>query len=240
MKQDATPHSHHISRQFNSDLEEIKSNMLEMGGMVEKQLTDAIDAIISADSGLGQLVKEDDASINAMQVKIDEECNRILVRRQPAASDLRLVLSIIKAANDLERIGDESAKIARLAIELTEQGDSSKGYIEIRHIGERVRNMVYMSLDAFARYDVDAALAVAREDVSVDMEYSTAMREMITHMIEDPRSITRVLNVMWALRSLERVGDHAKNIAEHVIYMVKGTDVRHLGLSGLEEQVKSE
>jgi len=240
MKQDATLHSHHISRQFNSDLEEIKNNMLEMGGMVEKQLTDAIDAIISADSGLGQLVRDDDASINAMEVKIDEECNRILVRRQPAASDLRLVLSIIKTVNDLERIGDESAKIARLAIELTEDGDSSKGYIEIRHIGERVRNMVYMALDAFARYDVDAALAVAREDVNVDMEYSTAMREMITYMIEDPRCITRVLNVVWVLRSLERVGDHAKNIAEHVIYMVKGTDVRHLGLSGLEEQVKSE
>ncbi|MDO9318094.1 MAG: phosphate signaling complex protein PhoU [Pseudomonadota bacterium] len=240
MKQDATLHSHHISRQFNSDLEEIKNNMLEMGGMVEKQLTDAIEAIISADSGLGQLVGEDDASINAMEVKIDEECNRILVRRQPAASDLRLVLSIIKTVNDLERIGDESAKIARLAIELTEQGDSSKGYVEIRHIGERVRKMVHMALDAFARYDVDAALAVAREDVSVDMEYSSAMREMITYMIEDPRSITRVLNVVWALRSLERVGDHAKNIAEHVIYLVKGTDVRHLGLSGLEEQVKSE
>lgn len=240
MKQDATLHSHHISRQFNSDLEEIKNNMLEMGGMVEKQLTDAIEAIISADSGLGQRVGEDDASINAMEVKIDEECNRILVRRQPAASDLRLVLSIIKTVNDLERIGDESAKIARLAIELTEQGDSSKGYVEIRHIGERVRKMVHMALDAFARYDVDAALAVAREDVSVDMEYSSAMREMITHMIEDPRSITRVLNVVWALRSLERVGDHAKNIAEHVIYLVKGTDVRHLGLSGLEEQVKSE
>jgi phosphate transport system protein len=238
MNKDAKIHSHHISQQFNADLEEIKNNLLEMGGMVEKQLSDAIDAIITADIGLGALVREDDAAINAMEMQIDEECNRILARRQPAASDLRLVLSIIKAVNDLERIGDESAKIARLAIELTEQGESSKGYVEIRHIGEHVRRMVSMALDAFARYDIDAALAVAREDVSVDLEYSSAMREMITYMIEDPRSITRVLNVVWALRALERVGDHAKNIAEHVIYLVKGTDVRHLGLDGLEKTVR--
>ena len=185
-------------------------------------------------------MREDDAAINAMEIKIDEECNRILVRRQPAASDLRLVLTIIKTVNDLERIGDESAKVAKLAIELTEQGESSKGYIEIRHIGERVRKMVYTALDAFARYDLDAALQVAREDVSVDVEYSTAMREMITYMIEDPRSITRVLNVKWARRSIGRIGDHAKNIAEHVVYLVKGTDVRHIGLSGLEEQVKGD
>ncbi len=240
MNKDAKIHSHHISQQFNADLEEIKNNVLEMGGMVEKQLSDAIDAIINADSGLGALVREDDAAINAMEMQIDEECNRILARRQPAASDLRLVLSIIKAVNDLERIGDESAKIARLAIELTEQGESSKGYVEIRHIGEHVRRMVSMALDAFARYDIDAALAVAREDASVDVEYSSAMREMITYMIEDPRSITRVLNVVWALRALERVGDHAKNIAEHVIYLVKGTDVRHLGLDGLEKTVRLE
>lgn len=238
MNKDAKIHSHHISQQFNADLEEIKNNLLEMGGMVEKQLSDAIDAIINADSGLGALVREDDAAINAMEMQIDEECNRILARRQPAASDLRLVLSIIKAVNDLERIGDESAKIARLAIELTEQGESSKGYVEIRHIGEHVRRMVSMALDAFARYDIDAALSVAREDASVDLEYSSAMREMITYMIEDPRSITRVLNVVWALRALERVGDHAKNIAEHVIYLVKGTDVRHLGLDGLEKTVR--
>lgn len=238
MNKDAKIHSHHISQQFNADLEEVKNNLLEMGGMVEKQLSDAIEAIITADSGLGALVREDDAAINAMEMQIDEECNRILARRQPAASDLRLVLSIIKAVNDLERIGDESAKIARLAIELTEQGESSKGYVEIRHIGEHVRRMVSMALDAFARYDIDAALAVAREDASVDLEYSSAMREMITYMIEDPRSITRVLNVVWALRALERVGDHAKNIAEHVIYLVKGTDVRHLGLDGLEKTVR--
>ena len=240
MKTDAGVHGHHISQQFNQELEEIKSSMLEMGGLVEHQLGDALAALISADSELGRTVRANDDAVNAMELNIDEACNRILARRQPAASDLRLVLGIIKATNDLERIGDEAAKIARLAIELAEQGDSSKGYVEIRHIGERVRHMVNMALDAFARYDAEAAIAVAREDVSVDLEYGTAMREMITFMIEDPRSITRVLNVIWALRSLERVGDHAKNIAEHVVYMVMGADVRHVGLSGMEEQVKAE
>ena len=240
MKTEAGIHAHHISQQFNTELEEIKGSMLEMGGMVEKQIGDAIDALINADSSLGQQVRDNDAIINDMEITIDESCNRILARRQPAASDLRLVLGIIKAVNDLERMGDESAKIARLAIELTEQGSSSKGYIEIRHIGERVRKMVHMALDAFARYDADAALEVAKEDVNVDMEYGTAMREMITYMIEDPRSITRVLNIIWALRALERVGDHAKNIAEHVVYIVLGTDVRHIGLSSMEQQVKAE
>jgi len=240
MKTDAGVHSHHISQQFNLELEEIKSSMLEMGGLVEKQLADALVALITADSELGASVRANDDAVNEMELSIDEACNRILARRQPAASDLRLVMGIVKAVNDLERIGDEAAKIARLAVELAEQGDSSKGFVEIRHIGERVRHMVNMALDAFARYDAEAALAVAKEDVSVDLEYGSAMREMITYMIEDPRSITRVLNIIWALRSLERAGDHAKNIAEHVVYMVMGTDVRHAGLSSMEKQVKSE
>ena len=238
MKTDAGVHGHHISQQFNQELEEIKSSMLEMGGLVEHQLGDALAALISADSELGRTVRANDDVVNDMELNIDEACNRILARRQPAASDLRLVLGIIKATNDLERIGDEAAKIARLAIELAEQGDSSKGYVEIRHIGERVRHMVNMALDAFARYDAEAAIAVAREDVSVDLEYGTAMREMITFMIEDPRSITRVLNVIWALRSLERVGDHAKNMSEYVVYMVKGKDVRHISMDEMADEVR--
>ncbi len=237
MKSDAAQHSHHISQQFNLELEEIKSNLLEMGGLVEQQLSNAITAVVSADSELAEHVVAGDADVNAMELNIDDACNRILARRQPAASDLRLVLGIIKAVNDLERIGDEAAKIAKLALELNET-DSSKGYVEIRHIGERVRKMLDMGLDAFARYDAEAALAVAREDENVDMEYGSAMREMITYMIEDPRSITRVLSIIWALRSLERVGDHAKNIAEHVIYMVVGEDVRHGGLNQLEQQLR--
>lgn len=237
MKSDAAQHSHHISQQFNLELEEIKSNLLEMGGVVEQQLSNAISAVVSADGLLAEQVVHRDNEVNGMELVIDEACNRILARRQPAASDLRLVLGIIKAVNDLERIGDEAARIAKLALALTEENDSSKGYVEVRHIGERVRKMLDMGLDAFARYDSEAALSVAREDESVDLEYGSAMREMITYMIEDPRSITRVLNIIWVLRSLERVGDHAKNIAEHVIYMVVGEDVRHGGLGQVEEQL---
>ena len=240
MKSDAGLHSHHISQQFNLELDEIKSNMLEMGGLVEQQVSDAITAVVSVDPELARRVRETDDTVNEMEISIDEACNRILARRQPAASDLRLVLGIIKAVNDLERTGDEAAKIAGFAEELDLEAGHSKGLVEIRHIGERVRKMVNMALDAFARYDAEAALEVAREDVNVDMEYGTAMREMITYMIEDPRSISRVLNIIWALRSLERIGDHAKNIAEHVVYMVVGTDVRHTGLSNMEREIKAD
>lgn len=232
-------HKHHISRQFNAELEDVKSRMLEMGGVIEKQFNDALESLMQADSELARRVRHDDEEINAREIAIDEECSRILARRQPAASDLRLVLAIIKTIRDLERIGDESSKIAKMAIKLCEEGESPKGYMEVRHIGERVGRMIHGILDAFARYDIEAAWSVAQEDARVDLDYRSAMREIVTYMMEDPRSITRVLNIMWALRALERIGDHVKNISEHVIYVVKGTDVRQHGidktLEGMEE-----
>lgn len=223
--------THHISAQFNAELEEIRSHLLAMGGLVEKQVTDAVNALIDADSGLAQQVREVDAQINQMERDIDEECVRILARRQPAASDLRLIISISKSVIDLERIGDEATKIAKRAIDLCEEGQAPRGYVEIRHIGEQVRKMVQEALDAFARFDADLALSVAQYDKIVDREYKSALRELATYMMEDPRSISRVLSVIWALRSLERIGDHARNIAELVIYLVRGTDVRHTGLA---------
>ncbi|MNF52528.1 phosphate uptake regulator, PhoU [Pseudomonas linyingensis] len=223
--------THHISAQFNAELEEIRSHLLAMGGLVEKQVTDAVNALVDADSGLAQQVREVDAQINQMERDIDEECVRILARRQPAASDLRLIISISKSVIDLERIGDEATKIAKRAIELCEDGQAPRGYVEIRHIGEQVRKMVQEALDAFARFDADLALSVAQYDKIVDREYKSALRELATYMMEDPRSISRVLSVIWALRSLERIGDHARNIAELVIYLVRGTDVRHTGLA---------
>ena len=229
--------SHHISQQFNNELEELRNNLLSMGGLVEKQVTDAIDCLINADSEAAMTVCEKDTDINYMEIAIDEECSRILARRQPAASDLRLVIACSKASTDLERIGDEAAKIARFAISLSEQGEAPKGYIETRHIGNHVRQMVQDSLNAFARFDADLALAVAKEDKAVDREYKSATRELVTYMMEDPRSITRVLNIMWVLRSLERIGDHARNLAEYVIYLVKGTDVRHIGIKRIQEEV---
>ncbi len=227
----------HISQQFNTELEELRSQLLAMGGAVEKQVTDAIESLIAADSELALSVRAKDDDVNFMEVSIDEEASRILARRQPAASDLRLVIACTKASTDLERIGDEAAKIARFSMELAEHGESPRGYIEARHIGTHVRRMVQDALNAFARFDADMALAVAQEDKSVDREYRSAMRELVTYMMEDPRSITRVLNIMWVLRSLERIGDHARNIAEYVIYLVKGTDVRHIGLKKMKAEV---
>jgi phosphate transport system protein len=172
-----------------------------------------------------------------MEMSIDEECARILARRQPAAGDLRLVLAISKVNTDLERVGDEAGKIARQAIQLSEDGAASRGYVEVRHIGERVIDMLHRALDSFARLDAVQALEVAREDKFVDREYNSAIRELVTYMMEDSRQITRTLNVIWALRSLERIGDHARNIAEYVIYLVKGKDVRHIGLTAMAAKV---
>jgi phosphate transport system protein len=233
----AEDHGHHISRQFNAELEDIKKHMMEMGGAVEKQLADALVSMTSADSSLGGKVIKDDDEIDAMEVKIDEECNLILARRQPAASDLRLVLAIIKTLRDLERIGDESSKIARMGVRLSEEAEFSEGFVEFKHLGDRVSKMVNMSLDSFARLSVEDALEVARLDKSVDSEYGSATRSLITYMMEDPRSISRVLNLLWALRALERIGDHAKNIAEHVIYLVKGTDIRHEDINKIADQI---
>lgn len=235
---DKDVHSHHISQQFNAELDTVKTHMLEMGGLVEKQVRDAITALIEGDSQSAETVKVNDQQINSMEVSIDEECTRILARRQPAASDLRLVIAISKAVIDLERIGDEAGKIATQAIQLSESGESPRGYKEIRHIGNHVGFMVRDALDAFARFDVDMALAVAKEDKLVDEEYGTAVRSIITFMMEDPRSISQMINVIWALRSLERIGDHARNIAEHVIYLVKGRDVRHFGIKEMTAEVQ--
>ena len=230
-------HTQHISQQYNVELEEVRSHLLAMGGLVEKQVSDAVRAVIDADAGLARQVRTIDDQIDIMERGIDEECLRILARRQPAASDLRLIISISKSVIDLERIGDEASKIARRAIELTEDGEAPRGYVEVRHIGEQVRKMVHQSLDAFARFDAELALSVAQYDKLIDREYKSALRELATYMMEDPRSISRVLSISWVLRSLERVGDHARNIAELVIYLVQGTDVRHMGLKRMAEEV---
>lgn len=224
---DISSHTHHISQQYNMELDDIRKNLSEMGGMAQRQVNDAIQALIDADLEKAEQVVRSDTKVNHMEVSIDEECIRILARRQPAASDLRLVIAVTKAITDLERIGDEASKIARQAIALNREGVAPRGYVEVRHIGNHVSNMLQDALDAFARLDIELANTVVQTDRVVDMEYGTAMREMITFMIEDPRSISRVLNIMWSLRALERIGDHARNLAQYVIYLVKGTDVRH-------------
>lgn len=217
----------HISEKFNSELEEIKNHLLEMGGKVEQQLQAAVEALVQRDSGSAEDIIEADQEVNQMEIAIDDECATILARRQPAASDLRLVVTVIKINTDIERIGDEAAKIARQAIRLAEESASPSNFVEIRHIGRHVASLLNRSLDAFARLDVDLAVEVVRGDGDVDKEYGSAMRSLVTFMMEDPRDIGPILNEMWALRSLERIGDHASNIAEHVVYLVKGLDLRH-------------
>jgi len=227
----------HISRQFSAELEDIRSRVLQMGGLVEQQIEKALEALIKGDTALGENVIMHDTQVNKMEVTIDEECNQIIARRQPAASDLRLVVAVIKTITDLERIGDEAEKIARMAVRLAAEERPKNNYAEIQSLGGYVRQMLHDALDAFARLDIEAAVRVAREDIKIDQKYDGAMRQLITYMMEDPRTISRVLNVIWAARALERIGDHSCNICEYIIYLVKGKDVRHTSLDQVEREI---
>ncbi len=230
----------HISQQFNADLEHLRTHLLELGGIVEEQVANAVKALETADSALAEQVLQTEVEVDQREISLDHECTLILARRQPAASDLRLVLMVTKTTHDLERMGDEADKIAKMALALNEDGASPRGYIELRHIGSNVLKLVNMALDAFARYDAQMAVRVVRDDNQVDLEYRSALRELITYMMEDPRSISRVMNILWALRALERIGDHARNIAENVIYLVHGMDVRHISLDEIEKKLEAE
>ena len=228
---EASNFSDHISRRFNKDIEDLRNTVLSMGGLVETQLSQAIAAIVSGDSELGLKVANDDYKVNNLEVDIDEECSRILATRAPAAGDLRLIVAIIKTITDLERIGDEAEKIGFLASKLAGMDRPADSYRELKNLGSHVSHMLRDAMNAFARLDVAEALDVVKEDELVDEEYDAITRQCITFMMEDPRSIKRVMNVTWAARSLERIGDHAKNICEYVIYMVEGRDIRHTDIA---------
>jgi phosphate transport system protein len=230
--------SHHISSQFNEELQDVNTKFMTMGGLVEQQVANAIHALLDTDVSMAVDVQFQDNVVNQMEREIDEALTLILARRHPAAIDLRMVIAMSKANTDLERIGDEASKIGRIAQSLCEEGGSPRGYMETRHIGNQVRVMIHDALDAFARLDVDQALKVMLADADIDREYQSATRTLMTYMIEDPRHISRVINVLWVLRSLERIGDHARNISEQVIYMVKGFDVRHTSVEEIEQKVQ--
>ena len=230
--------SQHISRRFNEDLERVRNQVLAMGGFVEQQLAKSVAALVEGDSSLSEAVARDDFKVNNMEVSIDEECSRILATRAPAAGDLRLIVAIIKAITDLERMGDECEKIGYIGSRLATQERPADKYREVKHLGRVVQDLVHDALDAFARMDADAALRVARRDRLVDEEYEAIQRQSITFMMEDPRTIRRALDVMWVVRALERIGDHAKNICEYVIYMVHGKDVRHIRIEDVETALK--
>jgi len=228
----------HTSRQFDAELEAVRARVLQMGGLVESQIQQALEALIGGDVALMNRVIGDDHRVNAMEVEIDESCCQIIARRQPAAGDLRMVMTVIKTITDLERIGDEAEKIARMAKLLSQKERLIlPRYNEINHAAELALDMLRKSLDAFARLDLACAAQVVRQDEKVDEEFRTIMRYLITFMMEDPRTISTALEILFVAKAIERIGDHAKNMSEYVVYMVKGRDVRHVTVEEIEREV---
>ncbi|BDF95617.1 MULTISPECIES: phosphate signaling complex protein PhoU [Pseudoalteromonas] len=226
----------HISGRFNQELENVRNHVLSMGGLVEQQLNSALDAVSNGDAELARKVRENDYKINAMEVSIDEECTRIIARRQPAASDLRLVIAIAKTIADLERIGDEAERIAKVALDSFTK-DQQDLLVNIENMGRQVSKMLHDVLDAFARMDVQKAFEVHKEDAKVDREYEAITRQIMTYMMEDPRSIPKIMDLVWSVRSLERIGDRCQNISEYIIYFVNGKDIRHTSQEDIEKSL---
>jgi len=228
----------HISGQFNKELEDVRNKVLTMGGLVEQQIELAVTAFSTGDVEMAELVIKQDNQVDALEMAIDQECMQILALRQPAAFDLRLLITIIKVVNDLERVGDMAERIAEMAIQLSSTDSKRDQYYELEHMAELVQEMLHGALDVFARMNVEDVTSITGLDENVDREYGSIIRQLITKMMEDPRNITRMLDVLWIARSLERIGDHACNICEHLVYMVKGEDVRHLTQEELERKIK--
>ena len=217
----------HISQKFNDELEEIKNHLLTMGGLVEQQLDMASIALIEGDSKLADDVFKEGSKVNALEKQIDEECAQCLARRQPAATDLRLIITVIKVVKDIERIGDQAEHLAKFASRLADHTRSKNNHHEVYQLAQHVLKMFHDSLNAYARMDEDLAINVIKEDIKVGHEYDAIMRQHISCMKEDPRTINSSLDVLWAIRALERIGDHACSLSKHLIYLVKGKDVRH-------------
>ncbi len=227
----------HISQSFNEELETIKNQVLAMGEVVEQQIADAVESIVNVDKELAKKVVAIEDDVNVREVRLDELCVEVLACRQPAAGDLRMILSATNIIRDLEHIGDEAEKVAKMSLTLAKKGAAPGGYEEVRHMGELVHTMLNSVLDAFNRLDVTQALAVAKADKKVDREFKSAMRVIVTYMMEDPRSIKRAMNIITALRALERMGNHSRSIAEHIIYLVKGLDVRHTSIKEIASKL---
>lgn len=229
--------SEHTSKQYDAELESVRAKVLEMGGLVEQQIINALEALTKLDPHLAKEVMSSDAQVNQLEVQVDEECSRIIARRQPAASDLRMVMMIVKTITDLERIGDEATKIARTAQKIFDEDRMYKPrFNEIKTMVALVSDMLRTALDSFARLDVTRTVDVARQDELVDEHFRAATRQLITYMLEDPRTISMSLEVLFVAKAVERIGDHAKNIAEYVVYMVKGIDVRHVSMQEMERE----
>lgn len=230
----------HISRRFNEELEEVRSKVLHMGGIVEVQLANALRVMVGGETGLTKEVINADNIVNSLEVEIDEECTRIVALRQPAATDLRLIMAVTKTINDLERMGDESKRIARMSRKEMDGALDDVLRADMELMGEMVRNMLRQVLDAFARTDVDTSILVVKADKKVDKKYKKILKQLIKQMSTDPAVIPSVMNIVWAIRSLERLADRCQNIAEHVIYMVLGMDVRHIKLDDVLAEIEAQ
>lgn len=229
----------HISHRYDQELESLRSRVLAMGGLAERQINDALTAVMDSNTELAEYVIRTDHRVNAQEVSIDEDCTYILARRQPTAGDLRMVMAIIKTITDIERIGDESEKIARMAVRLAEDGE--QGFDSLRasidELGQIVRSELHETLDAFVRLNVDAAVAAALMDNEVDRLYIALLEQLIDRVKEEPAAAASLQNMIWIVRSLERIGDHAKNICEYVIYLVRGKDVRHISIDEVQREI---
>ena len=230
----------HISRRFNEELEEVRTKVLHMGGIVESQLANALRVMVNDESELAKEVAKADHSVNSLEVDIDEECTRIVALRQPAATDLRLIMAVTKTITDLERMGDESKRIAKMSRKEMDGALDDDLRADMEYMGEMVRNMLRQVLDAFARTDVDTAILVVKADNKVDKKYKKILKKLIREMSSDPEIIPSVMNIIWAIRALERLADRCQNIAEHIIYMVLGMDVRHIKLDDVLAEIEAQ
>jgi phosphate transport system protein len=229
--------SEHIFKQYDAELEAVRAKVLEMGSLVEQQIVDAMESLVTFNTKHAETVIKKDHLVNSLEVRIDEDCSYIIARRQPTAGDLRMVLMMIKTITDLERIGDEAAKIARFAQKTIETDRAwTPRFAEIKTMTLLAREILHMALDAFARSDASKVLEIAQMDEELDEQFQKTIRHLITFMLEDPRTISMSLEILFIAKAIERIGDHAKNISEYVVYMVKGKDVRHISMEEMEQE----
>lgn len=226
----------HLSKRFDADLEHIRTGVLQMGGQVETQLAQAMQGLKTGDLPLLERVIDEDHRINLTEIELDEACSHIIAKRQPAAVDLRMILTVIKIISDLERVGDEAKKIAKAARRLHAGDTNFMPRVELNHAATLATEMLRKSLDSFARLDISSAADIVRQDAEVDACFKGVMRQLITFMMEDPRTISHALDVLFIAKAIERVGDHAKNISEYMVFMVSGRDVRHAGAEAIEQE----
>ncbi|MFQ3176489.1 MAG: phosphate transport system protein [Psychromonas sp.] len=237
MKQDLNI-TGHISKRYNQELEDIRCLLIEMGELVINQVEDGLNCLLTSDKELAQQVIINDKKVNQFEIKIDEACTHIIATRQPAASDLRLILCVIKTITDIERIGDEAVKLGRNALKLINSEKDLRQFKELKHLGEQVLSNLHLAMKAYASLDVELALQVIEQDEQINIEFDNISRLLITKMMEDPREIKNSLRITWCARSFERIGDHGKNICEYVVFLVKGKDVRHISIEQIKQTLE--